>query len=343
MRHAVRWTITALSVLAALIVTVTGQEYYRSGGGGSVTSPATIAVVQGGVGTTSTLTLQPTSGAGTTGADIIFKGGNNGATEFGRWLNSGVFQLSGTTPEIDWTPTAGTAFRLFPGVPSDSMQFSPATANKSITWIVVPSNASATFSQLQMYGTSDTTTNYQRLELAADAANSEISLVSRKAGTGTQLPIDFYIQGGSKTLAMSVNTDATVTAPVASIAPLFRSTTAKLLVQGTGTGATQLATTQTTPPTCSTNCGTSPSVTGTDTFMTVTMGATGSPASGWVVTFNGTWAAAPACTVNMALAGMVVGKMPLTVATTTTTITVVTNGTAPSTSDKYHIHCGGTQ
>ena len=43
----------------------------------------------------------------------------------------------------------------------------------------------------------------------------------------------------------------------------------------------------------------------------------------------------------MAKAGMVVGKLPLTVVTTTTTITVVTNGTAPAVTDKYHFHCVG--
>lgn len=132
------------------------------------------------------------------------------------------------------------------------------------------------------------------------------------------------------------------TASVSFITPLFRSTVAKVLLQGTGTGATQVSTTQTAAPTCSTNCGTSSGVVGTDTFMTVTMGSGGVPASGWVVTFNGTWGAAPPCHVTMGLTGMVVGKLPLTVVTTTTTITVVTNGTAPATSDVYHIHCGGT-
>jgi hypothetical protein len=98
---------------------------------------------------------------------------------------------------------------------------------------------------------------------------------------------------------------------------------------------------QTTVPTCSASCGTSPSVTGSDTFMTVTMGATGTPASGFVITFSGAWPAAPSCVGAMAKAGMVVGKLPLTLVTTTTTITVVTNGTAPAVTDKYHFHCGG--
>lgn len=92
-------------------------------------------------------------------------------------------------------------------------------------------------------------------------------------------------------------------------------------------------------PTCSTNCGTSPSVVGNDSAGTVTMGASGVPASGWVLTFQGTWAAAPACHVSPALAGMAVGKLPIVVATTTTTMTVTTNGTAPATSDVYTYQC----
>jgi hypothetical protein len=48
----------------------------------------------GGTGTTDTLTFKSTSGVGTTGADIIFKTGNNGATEVGRFLNSGKFKLA---------------------------------------------------------------------------------------------------------------------------------------------------------------------------------------------------------------------------------------------------------
>lgn len=105
----------------------------------------------------------------------------------------------------------------------------------------------------------------------------------------------------------------------------------------------QLRSAQAVAPTCTTNCGTSPSVVGTDSAMIVTMGATGSPASGWVVTFNGTWAAAPSCLVQSALTGMVVGKMPIVVAVTTTTLTVTTNGTAPANSDKYQIQCTGVQ
>lgn len=92
-------------------------------------------------------------------------------------------------------------------------------------------------------------------------------------------------------------------------------------------------------PSCTSNCGTSPSVTGVGSSFTLTMGATGSPASGFVITFATAWAAAPQCHVQMAKAGMVIGKMPLTIVTTTTTATVVTNGTAPANSDIYHFLC----
>lgn len=110
---------------------------------------------------------------------------------------------------------------------------------------------------------------------------------------------------------------------------LFRNNanTSKLYIQTKGT------------PTCATNCGTSPTLSGSDSSVTLTMGATGSPASGFILTFAGTWPAAPQCHVTMALAGMAVGKMPLTVVTTTTTATVVTNGTAPANGDKYHFQC----
>lgn len=92
-------------------------------------------------------------------------------------------------------------------------------------------------------------------------------------------------------------------------------------------------------PTCATNCGTSPTLSGVDSSFTLTMGASGVPASGFIVTFNSTWAAAPQCTGSMGKTGMAVGKLPLTIVTDTSTMTVVTNGTAPATTDVYHFRC----
>jgi len=58
-------------------------------GTGTISTSLTNPLLIGGTTTTSTITYQPTSGVGTTGADHIFKVGNNGATEAMRILNNG--------------------------------------------------------------------------------------------------------------------------------------------------------------------------------------------------------------------------------------------------------------
>lgn len=55
----------------------------------TITTNATVPLVIGGTGTTSTLALRSTSGVGTTGADIVFQTGSNGATEVMRLQNDG--------------------------------------------------------------------------------------------------------------------------------------------------------------------------------------------------------------------------------------------------------------
>jgi hypothetical protein len=81
-------------------------------------------------------------------------------------------------------------------------------------------------------------------------------------------------------------------------------------------------------------CGTSPSVAGTDTAMTVTVG-TGGVATACGVTFSGAYTNAPACTAQSDT-----DVAALSVATTTTTLTV-TKATAFTASSKLHIHCIG--
>ena len=53
----------------------------------------------GGNATTSPLTLKSTTGIGTTGADIIFQAGNNGATEVMRVLNAGSLEIGSATAQ----------------------------------------------------------------------------------------------------------------------------------------------------------------------------------------------------------------------------------------------------
>jgi len=64
----------------------------------AITTSATVPLVIGGTGTTSTLTLRSTSGVGTTGADIIFQAGNNGATEVMRLQNGGNVGIGTPSP-----------------------------------------------------------------------------------------------------------------------------------------------------------------------------------------------------------------------------------------------------
>lgn len=64
----------------------------------SLTNPLLI----GGTSTTSTLTLQSTSGVGTTGADIVFQTGNNGGTEAMRIYNSKRIDIGGVSSVGDF-------------------------------------------------------------------------------------------------------------------------------------------------------------------------------------------------------------------------------------------------
>ncbi len=74
--------------------TMLGKYILRSGRSGGQT-------IVGGSGTTDDLILQSTRGVGATGALIQFKGGNNGATTFGQFLNDGTFGLGSTSPTFD--------------------------------------------------------------------------------------------------------------------------------------------------------------------------------------------------------------------------------------------------
>lgn len=94
-------------------------------------------------------------------------------------------------------------------------------------------------------------------------------------------------------------------------------------------------------PTCSTNCGASPTVAGGDSAGIVTFGA--GAASGWVLTFASTWGVAPSCVVSPAKSDMAGTKLPLAVVTTAATMTVITNSAAPDAADLYAYHCVGVQ
>ena len=87
-------------------------------------------------------------------------------------------------------------------------------------------------------------------------------------------------------------------------------------------------------PTCTTNCGTAPTVVGSDAAMRVTIGATGAVASPITITFATPFAAAPACVAQQA---SVVGHVANVAFTTTTTVAVYI--TTPANSDAFHVLC----
>lgn len=105
--YAINISGTAANITGTLAVANGGTGVTSSTGSGSVvlsnaptfSTSITAPILYGGSGTTSTLRLRPTSGVGTTGADIIFENGNNGATEVARFTHAGDLLL-GTTSSL---------------------------------------------------------------------------------------------------------------------------------------------------------------------------------------------------------------------------------------------------
>ena len=110
----------------------------------TITTNATAPLIIGGTGTTSTLTLRSTSGVGTTGADIIFQAGNNGASEIMRLQNGGNVGIgTGSTIRSILNTHVGTI--TGPAVTAGltlSATYSGVTAVNSIDWNYVNQSAS---------------------------------------------------------------------------------------------------------------------------------------------------------------------------------------------------------
>ena len=103
------------------------------------TTSATGPLLIGGSASTSSLTLRSTSGAGTTGADLIFQTGNNGATEGARLLNNGNFGIGTASPGQKCT-VAGTIESTSGGFkfPDGTTQSTAASALSAVLQAVYP-------------------------------------------------------------------------------------------------------------------------------------------------------------------------------------------------------------
>lgn len=109
-----------------------GELYFPGNGAGQIIQGgqydgASQPILIGGVLTTSTLTLKPTSAVGATTSDIVFQVGNNGATEAMRIVKAGQVGI-GVTPATTW----GTTYKV--------AQFSNGAIGGSTTAIVMFQN-----------------------------------------------------------------------------------------------------------------------------------------------------------------------------------------------------------
>jgi len=201
---------TAINTTAFLAIGTSGQVLTSSGtapqwsantGSGSVvraTNPTLttprIAIVVGGTTTTSTLSLRPTSAAGTTGADIIFQVGNNGATEAGRVLNSGDIVVTGPGGLGYGTGSGG-------AVTQATSRTTDVTLNKTNGAITLVSAAGTTTWQ------SFTVTN-------STVATTDTVIVNQKSGTDLYMIHVTNVGAGSFKITFATTGGTTTEQPV---------------------------------------------------------------------------------------------------------------------------------
>jgi hypothetical protein len=90
-------------------------------------------------------------------------------------------------------------------------------------------------------------------------------------------------------------------------------------------------------PRCTDKCGNAPILSGHNSSMRVTMGATGVPASPFLVLFNGTWTSIPSCIAQQNTAS----GATVTVSNATTTGVQVNTWINPAQGSVFSIHCHG--
>jgi len=167
----------AMTISAAGVVTIPNAEIIQS----SLTTP----IVYGGTAASSTLTLQSTSGAGTTDS-ITFKVGNAGATTA---LTIGT----GTAANLTFGGTAQRFLADFSNATvSNRFSFQASTANATTGIYALP-NGSSTAASWQATNNADPT-NASKILIATNGT-TDVQLVSGINGTGTYLPLSIFNGG----------------------------------------------------------------------------------------------------------------------------------------------------
>ena len=173
----------------------------------TLTSPI-ISDMVGGSSTTQTISYKTTTGVGATGADHVFKSGNNGATEILRLLNNG------NVAQLGYTGTALNGIYMNLSSPS----------NVTTKWIELVSNSRNTEKSALIFTTlEDNTSGSGKLVVSGIASgglnggsrigiridgseNTSIYLTQNNAGSN-----QFGIEGGASVSQISVNKDFTPT------------------------------------------------------------------------------------------------------------------------------------
>jgi hypothetical protein len=162
----------------------------------------TVPLISGGTTASSTLTLQSTSGAGTSDA-IIFRTASQSErmridTSGNVSIASGNLTFSATGQRITGDFSNATV--------ANRVMFQTSTANAGTTVGIIP-NGTSNASLLELYGSStdQANTSYGRLALALSSA--EFAIASNIRGTGTYLPMTFYTGGSER---MRVDTSGNV-------------------------------------------------------------------------------------------------------------------------------------
>jgi hypothetical protein len=167
----------AMTISAAGVVTIPNAEIIQS----SLTTP----IVYGGTTASSSLTLQSTSGAGTTD-NIIFKTGNAGATTA---LTIGT----GTSANFTFGGTAQRFLADFSNATvSNRFSFQTSTTNATTGIYALP-NGSSTAASWQATNNADPT-NASKILIATNGT-TDVQLVSGINGTGTYLPLSIFNGG----------------------------------------------------------------------------------------------------------------------------------------------------
>lgn len=211
---------------------------------------------------------------------------------------------------------------------------------------------------VRIYNTFTDASNFERIDIGFNGSTPTIAHGSSGTGVARQMAFngngyDFRTGGGglaggtsrwtmdtSGNLSAQANQNINLGGGSVLSGSFFQPTSAvtKFNIRGNGTTPVQIAVTQTTAPTITTNGGTSPACVGSDTAMTCTEGTAPPAAATFTVTFNGTWASAPACVAMRGTAGATPLVQNVVTGTTTVQVNLSANLVA---SEKFHILCMG--